>query len=151
VSKTHPLTLSEETTMTPCTIWSGSVDSQGYGREAGVERRAAHRVAFERAHGPIPAGLVVDHRCFNRACVNPDHLRAVTVKANVENRAGLNRNNTSGYRGVSLHSSGRWWASVRHNGRRISCGYHRTAEAAAEAARLKRVELFEANELDRAA
>lgn len=38
----------------------------------------AHRVAWIEAHGPIPEGMVVDHRCKNPACVNLDHLRLVT-------------------------------------------------------------------------
>lgn len=47
-----------------------------------------HRVIFTLIKGPIPIGLVLDHRrtagCVYRDCGNPDHLEPVTVKINTE-------------------------------------------------------------------
>ncbi|MFJ4166317.1 HNH endonuclease signature motif containing protein [Microbacterium sp. NPDC089698] len=78
-----------------------------------IGRRAtvAHRISFMWANGHIPHGYEVDHMCFNRACVNPAHLRLLTHQENGQNRAGANANSTSGVRGVHW-SQGQWIARV---------------------------------------
>lgn len=109
----------------------------------------AHRFSYTLAKGPIPEGLVIDHTCRVRACVNPAHLRAVTQKQNTEHTA-LNANNKSGVRGVSwVKSRRKWKACVRHNYRTIHVGYFHILEEAEAAVIAKRNELFSHNDLDR--
>ncbi len=63
-----------------CWIWQLARNNKGYGLKWDPDRRrlmVAHRLYYERAYGPIPAGLQIDHLCRVRACVNPAHLEAV--------------------------------------------------------------------------
>lgn len=70
--------------MSGCTLWMGGDNGLGYGlvwHDGGMKR--AHRVAWELERGPVPNGLVLDHICRVRSCINPDHLRAITFRENV--------------------------------------------------------------------
>lgn len=73
-----------------CWIWTGTIQPTGYGaaREPGRSGGYAHRAAYAMVKGPIPHGLQIDHLCRVPACVNPDHLEAVTPQENV--RRGRN-------------------------------------------------------------
>lgn len=66
-----------------CIDWIGWKDEAGYGlRKVKGKKRRAHRVAYAQQIGPIPEGLVLDHLCRNRACVNVTHLEPVTQAVN---------------------------------------------------------------------
>lgn len=67
-----------------CWLWTGCLTTMGYGtiRVAGVRHRA-HRLSYRLVAGPIPKGLVLDHLCRVRHCVNPAHLEPVTDRENI--------------------------------------------------------------------
>lgn len=74
---------------TGCWLWTGRLNSKGYGRiRVDGHQKRAHRVSWEMHRHPIPDGLVIDHTCRVRSCVNPDHLRVVTPRVNAIENSG---------------------------------------------------------------
>lgn len=69
-----------------CWRWIGALHNRGYGviKDANKRQDYAHRVSYELFVGPIPDGLVIDHLCENRWCVNPDHLEPCGRHENIE-------------------------------------------------------------------
>ena len=69
-----------------CWLWTGALTGKGYGSFGQTPPGGsvlAHRFAYIREFGAIPDGLVIDHLCRERRCVNPAHLEAVTNRENV--------------------------------------------------------------------
>jgi len=67
-----------------CWNWTAACISVGYGNfKVPGGHILAHRWAYENLGGrELDAGLVIDHLCRNRRCVNPAHLEQVTNREN---------------------------------------------------------------------
>lgn len=62
-----------------CWLWLGPLDRYGYGRTNG---KLVHRVFYESLHGQIPDQHDIDHVCYVRNCINPEHLRVLHKNEN---------------------------------------------------------------------
>lgn len=73
-----------------CWEYNGNLNN-GYGRFYHKGKATlAHRISYLDHYKEIPDGLVIDHICRTRACCNPSHLRAVSLRVNVlENSESL--------------------------------------------------------------
>lgn len=68
-----------------CWLWIGYVHKNGYATlkwDGGKSSTMAHRASYQAFKSNIPDGLVLDHKCKIRSCVNPDHLEPVTYTEN---------------------------------------------------------------------
>lgn len=66
-----------------CMRWIGAIKSNGYGvMSIAGKNQHAHRVALLLSGQDLTPGMVVDHLCRNRWCVNPEHLEMVTKSEN---------------------------------------------------------------------
>lgn len=82
----------------------------------------AHRFAYSLMVGEVPSGMDLDHRCHNRACVNPAHLRLATRSQNLCNQKRRS-DNSSGFKGVSWHAQkAKWVANINLGGKRQFLG-----------------------------
>lgn len=71
-----------------CWVWSKKTGYDGYGRCRRRQRNyMAHRLYWSHYRGEIPDGMMIDHLCGNRACVNPDHLEVVSRTENARRSA----------------------------------------------------------------
>lgn len=67
-----------------CWLWKGRLDVSGYGRfRFNNTDQKAHRVLFFLDGKNLNREELIDHKCRNRRCVNPEHLRIVVRATNV--------------------------------------------------------------------
>lgn len=70
-----------------CWLWTGALNSRGYGcigvgtRDAGTV--LAHRLSWGLHRGPVTEGMEITHICDQPMCVNPAHLRMETHAENM--------------------------------------------------------------------
>ena len=134
-----------------CWTWTAYIMPGGYGQfgYASGQLVLAHRFAYADTYGPIPDGMEVDHICFHRACVRPEHLRLTTHKQNNEHLQGAQRNSSTQVRGVFPSSPNRWQVKVGHHGKSHYVGLYKSVAEAEAAAIEARNELFTHNDVDR--
>lgn len=98
-------------------------------------RHYAHRLAWLVTYGEWPpADTDIDHIDGNMANNAINNLRLASRSQNAHNAAGLRKNNTSGFRGVSYYRrTRRWEARILVEGVNHHLGYHDSAEDAARA------------------
>ena len=123
-----------------CLVWTGMRAPGGYGALRAEGRMVlVHRYAWERENGPIPEGMQVDHKCWNKACANVEHLRLASPSENSAYLSGAREGSKSGVRGV-YREGRKWVALTKKGGRTYRGGVYQTiqeAEAAVIALRAK--------------
>ncbi len=90
-----------------CWEWTAS-KRYGYGQfrvgGGGSANLGSHVVSYTWMVGAVQKGLVLDHLCRNRACVNPEHLEIVTPEEN------STRGMVSRHKVIELCANGHQWA-----------------------------------------
>lgn len=127
-----------------CLVWTGAADPLGYGTlwVSGASMRV-HRYAWERANGPIPEGMFIDHKCWNPPCVEVAHLRLATPSENARYLRGARvTNQSTGIRNVVRTRSGNFQVYVNRDNVRHQLGTYATLEEAEVVASEARRELF---------
>jgi hypothetical protein len=118
-----------------CWLWIGAIDTDGYGNwSQNKTPTKPHRFSYELHVEKIPKGMVIDHICRVRNCVNPDHLRVVSNRANLligEGFVGKNYKKTHCIRGHEFtEENTRWYRNCRLC---KICGYdHNTTDKSKE-------------------
>ena len=116
-----------------CWIWTGGKFAQGYGKwrtKHSGPQYSAHRVSFFLVKGFLPErGLVLDHLCEVRACVNPSDLNVTTIYLNCARSEKRKTALPITPGGVNRHGNG-WQARLHIDGKRIYIGRTNSKEGA---------------------
>jgi hypothetical protein len=111
---------------------AGSIDAYGYLQlSVKGKRYKAHRVAWLLTYGSWPNGEIdhIDGDKLNNRIIN---LRDVSSQVNAWNRKLAQRNNSTGYRGVTKHRN-KFMADIKVYGKKIYLGLFETPELAHQA------------------
>lgn len=109
-----------------CWNWTATITKSGYGHfRLNGKLVSAHRLAYELEFGKIPEGMVIDHLCRNRACVNPNHLEPVTSKIN--SLRGINHNSVKTHCPAG-HEYDQQNTRITPKGKRVCRSCHKMSE-----------------------
>ncbi len=99
-----------------CVIWTGAISPNGYGTirtdSPNPKTIYVHRLAYELALGEITEKHDVHHKCENKLCCNPNHLKICTRGEHMWNHTKYDQKQIADIiymykRGVSLRGIGR--------------------------------------------
>lgn len=107
--------------MSFCHLYAGVIDRHGYGNIFHKKYYRAHRVIWENERGNIPKGLIINHLCRNRPCINIEHLELTTDRHNILTGIGASAINARKthckrgheYAGDNMHITAKGWRICR--------------------------------------
>ena len=127
--------------MSDCILWTGWTSTKGYGQKRiDGKVKGVHRLAWEEAHGPIPEGMFVCHKCDVPACYNVEHLFLGTPSDNMRDKASKGRHHKQQvthcpqghlYDEENTYVRPSGWRSCRQCGREQVRAYEQRKKAAA--------------------
>lgn len=100
---------------TSCWPWLGTINKKtGYGKKT-VKGRSilAHRWIYELLRGPIPYGLVINHKCRNPRCTNPFHMEITDQAGNCRDGSGTKLSIEQVKEIKSFYESRKWGDGTR--------------------------------------
>ena len=111
---------------------AGSIDSYGYLQlSINSKRYKAHRIVWLLIYGSWPNGEI-DHIDGDKLNNRITNLRDVSSQINAWNRTLAQKNNSTGYRGVTKHRN-KFMADIKVCGKKIYLGLFDTPELAHQA------------------
>lgn len=125
-----------------CSSYEPRISNYYAFRREYVSYRKQETIKMHRLIMSTPNGMEVDHINGNTLDNRKSNLRNCSHAENIRNRE-VSKRNKSGYKGVSVSSSGKWWARIRIDGApQLYLGTFTTPEDAARAYDKKALELF---------
>lgn len=133
--------LSKITKTENCWLWNGTIGVYGYGKiYIDGKHKRAHRAVYEALVGEIPEGMVLDHLCEVKSCVNPSHLEPVTISENlsrsINTQMSVNKRKTHCLNGHEFTKENTYYRKDRNGNR--DCRKCQTARTKIYLAKQKR-------------
>jgi hypothetical protein len=125
LTKEGAIVLVDESALPTLRRYTWHLDRDGYAARSANGTRYMHREVVKAAPGEI-----VDHRNGDRLDNRSANLRKTNATGNSANRKPMS---SSGFKGVTLHSCGRWQAQIKTGNRGRYLGLFASPEDAARA------------------
>jgi len=123
--------------------WKWLCQGTQWGGEYAARRTKNKYILMHRLILGVKEGEYVDHKNGDGLDNRRYNLRNCTNAENGRNRKGLNKNNTSGFRGITRYKrTDKWLVQIMVNRKGISLGHFATKAEANKVAKLARKKYF---------